>query len=80
MGLDVLEKEGLEDAEEEVVSEEPEVNEGEEEWPSINTIPELDTSEPESMSQKSESTSRSTSAADDFSDSSSLGELRFKEK
>ena len=79
LGLDVLAKEGLGKSEEEVVAEEPEVNEGEEEWPSINAIPESDSSDLESMSQKSESKSRSTSAVDDFSDSSSLGELRFKD-
>ena len=80
LGLDVLEKEGLEDADKEVVAEEPEVNEGKEEWPSINAIPLLDASEPESMPQESESTSQTTSAVDDSSDSSSLGELRFKEE
>ena len=79
LGLDVLEKEGLEDVEEECVAEGPEVNEGEEYWPSINSIPELDASEPESISQKSKLTSQSTPAVDDSSNSSSLGELRFKE-
>ena len=79
LGFDVLEKEGLEDADKEVVAEEPDVNEGEEEWPSINAIPELDASEPESISRKPESTPQSKSAVNDSSDSSSLGELRFKE-
>ena len=72
------EKNKGEDLGEESVVEEIEASDEEEEWPSINAIPGLAGSEPKSRSEKIQSSSRPV--ADDSSDTSSLGELRFQDE
>ena len=78
MGLNLEVKEESENLGEESVVKEIEASDEEEEWPSINAIPGLAGSEPKSRSEKVKSQSRP--AADDFSDNSPLGELRFQDE
>ena len=73
-------KDEPDEAEEVGVVEEPVVSGGEEEWPSINAIPGLEASEPKSRPEQAPAPSQSRPAADDSSESSSLGELRFQDE
>ena len=77
MGLIEVKKEP-EDLGDERVVEEEEASDEEEEWPSIDELPGLAGSEPKSRSEKIQSSSRPV--ADDSSDTSSLGELRFQDE
>ena len=78
VGLNLEVKEEPENLGEESVVEEIEASDAEEEWPSISAIPGLAGSEPKSRSEKVQSQLRPV--ADDSSDISSLGELRFQDE
>ena len=81
LGLDLeVEAEALDVEEERVEMDSAASEEEEEEWPSIRSIPGLETLESEPSSEKFKSRSSSRSVAEDFSDSSSLGELRFQDE
>ena len=67
-----------EEVEEKGVVEEAEVRE-EEAWPSITSIPDLETMEGLVDVEKLQSTSQTSPSVDDSSESSSLGELRFQD-
>ena len=78
VGLNLEAKEEPENLGEESVVEEIEASDEAKEWPSINAIPGLAASEPKSRPEKVQSQPRSL--ADDSSDTSSLGELRFQDE
>ena len=77
-GSNLEAKEEPENLGEESVVEEIEASDEAKEWPSINAIPGLAGSEPKSRPEKVQSQSRFL--ADDSSDTSSLGELRFQDE
>ena len=80
LGLDVEVKEEAVVVEEEKAVEESEARDGEEEWPSIKSIPGLELSQSQSISEISRSAKSSESLVnEDASESSSLGELRFQD-
>ena len=66
--------------EEEPIVDELEASEGEEEWPTIHSIPGLELSQSQSSSDISKPKSNTTPVMEDVSDSSSLGELRFQDE
>ena len=80
LGLDLEVKEEVVEVEEQTVDEGPEDSEVEEEWPSVKSIPGLELSELQQSSESSKIKPPSRSVADDASDSSPLGELRFRNK
>ena len=80
MRLDLEEKEEVVSVEEEADVGESVVSEGEEEWPSIKAIPGLQVSVPKSPPERSKSSVQSKAESFDSSDSSPLGELRFKDE
>ena len=80
LGLDLEVKEEVVEVEEQTVDEGPEDSEVEEEWPSVKSIPGLELSELQQSSESSKTKPPSRSVADDASDSSPLGELRFRNK
>ena len=69
-----------EEVEEKGAVEEVVAREEEEAWPSITSIPDLEEKEGLVDVEKLQSTSQTSSAVDDSSEPSSLGELRFQDE
>ena len=68
------------EAEEKGADEEVVASEEEEAWPSITSIPDLEAKEGIVDVENMQSTSQISPSADEFSESSSLGELRFQDE
>jgi len=73
-------KDEVMDVEEKIEDDDTSLSGGEEEWPSVKSISGLELSRSQSSPELSKPKSPSSSAIEDVSESSSLGELRFQDE
>ena len=80
LGLNLEVKDEVMDVEEKIEDDDTSLSGGEEEWPSVKSISGLELSRSQSSPEFSKPKSPSSSAIEDISESSSLGELRFQDE